>query len=81
MTFGEDLKLTYKDKMSELRKEVLASEENRNAALEGPCKGLQSASAGSDDLNSFRLPGAGTYNNFLFIFFICFARFSFNLDL
>ena len=81
VTFGEDLKLTYKDKMSELRKEVLASEENRNAALEGPCKGLQSASAGSDDLNSFRLPGAGTYNNFLFIFFICFARFSFNLDL
>ena len=81
MTFGEYLKFTYKEEMSGPRKEVLASEKNRNAALEGPCKGLQSASAGSDDLNSFRLPGAGTYNNFLFIFFICFARFIFGLDL
>ncbi|XP_022784497.1 uncharacterized protein LOC111325054 isoform X3 [Stylophora pistillata] len=59
-SFREDLKFTYKDKMSELLKEVLASEKNRNAALEGLCKGLQSASSGSDDLNVFRLPEAGT---------------------
>ena len=81
MSFGEDLKFTYKDKMSELLKEVLVSEENRNAALEGLCKGLLSASAGSDDLNAFRLPEAGNFNNFLFIFFMCLERFSFDLGL
>ena len=81
MSFGEDLKFTYKDKMSELLKEVLVSEENRNAALEGLCKGLLSASAGSDDLNAFRLPEAGNCNNFLFIFFMCLERFSFDLGL
>ena len=64
VTFGEDLKFTYKEEMSGPRKEVLASEKNRNAALEILCKELQSASAGSDDLNSFLLPEAGTYNNF-----------------
>lgn len=82
VTFGEDLKLTYKDHMSGLRKVVLASEKNRNAALESLCKGLQSASIGSDDLNAFHLPEAGKFNNFYkFIFFICLAKFSFDLGL
>ena len=78
MTFGEDLKLTYKDEMSGLRKEVLASEKkNRNAALEGSCKGLQSASAESDDLNAFHLPEAGKFNNFLihFLYLSCKVQF------
>lgn len=44
--------------MKELVKEVLGSEKNRNAAVEGLCSGLQSASTGSDDLNAFRLPEA-----------------------
>ena len=81
MSFGEDLKFTYKDKMSELLKEVLVSEDNRNAALEGLCKGLLSASAGSDDLNAFRLPEAGNFNIFLLIFFMCLERFSFDWGL
>ena len=70
--------------MFELLKDVLASEKNRNAALIGLCKGLLSAPAGSDDLNPFRLPEAGKFNNTLFvsfIFFICLARFSFDLCL
>ena len=70
--------------MFELLKDVLASEKNRNAALVGLCKGLLSASAGSGDLNPFRLPEAGKFNNILFvsfIFFICLARFSFDLCL
>ena len=76
---------TYKEKMFEFMREVMASETNRIAALEGFCKGLLSASAGSDDLNAFRLPEAGKFNtNILFvsfIFFICLARFSFDLCL
>ena len=70
--------------MFELLKDVLASQKNRNAALIGLCKGLLSASAASDDLNAFRLPEAGKFNNILFvsfIFFICLARFSFDLCL
>lgn len=84
MSFGEDFKFTYKDEASELVKKVFASDENRNAALEGFCKGLQSTSAGSDDLNPFRLLERGKFNNILFtffIFFICLARFSFDLGL
>ena len=84
MSFREDFKFTYKEKMFEFMKEVMGSETNRIAALEGLCEGLLSASAGSDDLNAFRLPEAGKFNNILFvsfIFFICLARFSFDLCL
>ena len=65
--------------MSELVKKVKACETTRNAIVEGVYKALEGASAGSDNLNAFRLPEAGKLNNFLsilFIFFICLARFS-----
>ena len=81
MSFGEDLKFTYKDKRSEVLEEFPESEEVKNALWESFLKILQSPSAGSDDLNPFRLPEAGKFNNSLFIFFICLARFSFNLGL
>ena len=67
--------------MHELVKELSASKEKRSAAFEGFCKGLLGASTGSDDLNAFRLPGSGKFDNFLFIFFICLGRFSFDLGL
>ena len=77
--FGKDFTFTYKDETSELAKKILASETTRNAVLESVCKALQGASAGSDNLNAFRPPETGKFNNFLpilFIFFICLARFS-----
>ena len=58
MSLAKDLKFTYKNKLNELVKEILGSAKNRNAAVEGLCSGLQSASTGSDDLNAFRLPEA-----------------------
>ena len=79
MGFGEDLKFTYKDKRREVLEECPESEEVKNAFWEGFCKALQSTSAGSDDLNPFRRPEAGKFNNSLLIFFICLARFSFDL--
>ena len=81
VSFGEDLKFTYKDKRSEVLEEFPESEEVKNALWECFRKTLQSTSAGSDDLNPFRLPEAGKFNSSLFIFFICLARFSFNLGL
>ncbi|CAH3167934.1 unnamed protein product, partial [Pocillopora meandrina] len=56
--FGKDFKFTYKDEMSELAKKVKACETTRNAVVEGVCKALEGASAGSDNLNAFRLPEA-----------------------
>lgn len=58
--------------MSELAKKVKACETTRNAVVEGVCKALEGASAGSDNLNAFRLPEAGKLNNFLSILFIFF---------
>lgn len=58
--------------MSELAKKVMACETTRNAVVEGVCKALEGASAGSDNLNAFRLPEAGKLNNFLSILFIFF---------
>ena len=84
VSFREDFKFTYKEKMLEFMKEVMASEKNRIAALGGLWKGLLSVSAGSDDFNAFRLPEAGKFNKIFFIFFIlfiCLARFSFDLGL
>ena len=58
--------------MSELAKKVKACETTRNAVVEGVCKALEGASAGSDNLNAFRLPEAGKLNNFLSILVIFF---------
>ena len=65
--------------MNKLVEKVFARETFRNAVVEGVCKGLRNALAGSDNLNPFRLLEDGKLNNFLFIFFtffICLARFS-----